>query len=70
MHRIVPQHYRPAEYLKTRRPILVQHGLFGASTDFLINSPHLHSPNSTYGDNFGFALLQTGRYDVWLANSR
>lgn len=78
VHRIVPRHYRPHEYNKARRPVLVSHGLFGSSTDFLINSPHLRSmanssnssSSSIYGDNFGFALLQTGRFDVWLTNSR
>ncbi|KAF7491669.1 Lysosomal acid lipase/cholesteryl ester hydrolase [Sarcoptes scabiei] len=52
------------------KPIILQHGLFGASSDFLINSPFLHSNNSKYGDNIAFALMQTGRYDVWLPNSR
>lgn len=77
VHRIVPRHYRPDEYNKARRPVLVSHGLFGSSTDFLINSPHLrpmanssNSSSSIYGNNFGFALLQTGRFDVWLTNSR
>ena len=62
IHRLVPKSYSAKNYTTTRKPVIVQHGLFGASTDFLINSPHRHSPNSSYGDTFGFALLLTERY--------
>lgn len=52
------------------KPVIVQHGLFGASSDFCINSPLLKNNQSKYGDTIAFALTQTRRYDVWLTNSR
>lgn len=52
------------------KPVILQHGLVGSASDFLVNSPHLHSNDSKYGDTLGFALKLTGRYDVWLSNSR
>lgn len=67
MHRIVDVHKNVSQ---TRRPIILQHGLLGSAIDFLINSPFLHGPNGTLGDNLGFTLHLTNRYDVWLANSR
>lgn len=36
-----------------------------------MTSHELHPPNSTKcGDNFGFCLVDTGRYDLWLTNNR
>nr|XP_027201394.1 gastric triacylglycerol lipase-like [Dermatophagoides pteronyssinus] len=55
---------------KDLKPVLVQHGLFGASSDFCINSPFLRTKQSKYGDTIAFALMLTRKYDVWLANSR
>ncbi|XP_054153917.1 lipase member J-like [Oppia nitens] len=58
-----------------RRPVLLQHGLLGSSTDWIINSPFLnasdyHMHNSTsVGNNLGFVLSQNN-FDVWLSNSR
>ncbi|XP_046918119.2 gastric triacylglycerol lipase-like [Dermatophagoides farinae] len=52
------------------KPVLLQHGLFGASSDFCINSPFLRTKRSLYGDTMAFALMMTKRYDVWLGNSR
>ncbi len=56
--------------LPARKPVIVQHGLFGSSADFLISSPFLRAPGGGTGDNLAFALHLTGRYDVWLSNSR
>lgn len=53
-----------------KKPVIVQHGLFGSSADFLISSPFLRAPDGSTGDNLAFALHLTGRYDVWLSNSR
>ena len=72
LHRLIPRNIRSSSrYAATRKPVIVQHGLFGASTDFMINSPHLFGVNgSATCDNFAFALLLTGKYDVWLGNTR
>ena len=69
VHRIV----NPQNTNKTLKPILLQHGLFGSSTDFIINSPFLNSTDNhsdgRVDNNLGFLLAQEG-YDVWLSNSR
>ena len=57
-------------YTLDRKPVIVQHGLFGSAADFLISSPFLTTNRSKSGDNLGFALHLTDRYDVWLSNSR
>ncbi|KAH9395415.1 hypothetical protein TYRP_020733 [Tyrophagus putrescentiae] len=59
-----------ATYCQTRKPIIVQHGLVSSSSNFFITSKELTSGESKYGDNFGFSLLLTGRYDVWVPNLR
>lgn len=69
LHRIVPRHYCPTSYNRNRKAVIVQHGLFGASTDFLINAPYIND-SSKENDNFAFALLQSDQYDVWLPNTR
>ncbi|KAH9407141.1 Alpha/beta-hydrolase lipase region [Tyrophagus putrescentiae] len=64
-----------------KKPVIVQHGLFGSSADFLVSSPFLYANDGfagnfskfsqrKTGDNLGFALHLTDRYDVWLTNSR
>lgn len=62
-----------------KKPVIVQHGLFGSSADFLVSSPFLYANDAgnfskfsqrKTGDNLGFALHLTDRYDVWLTNSR
>lgn len=63
LHRVVPPNYNPLNYTATRKPVVLFHGIFTDSTVFFINSPKLE-------DNIGFALLETGRYDVWSANAR
>lgn len=85
MHRLVDggeEHrgsYKSADKLeqqkkKKKKPVILQHGIFGSSANFLISSPFLYSQEANYskktGDNLGFALHLTGRYDVWLGNSR
>src|SRR5699024_10786231 len=67
LHRVVSRNQTAAQQ---RKPIILQHGLFGSAELFLVNSPHLHTNDSKYGDTLGFALMLTGRYDVWLPNSR
>ena len=56
--------------IQTRKPVILQHGLFGSAADFIINSPFLRSNNSKCGDNLAFGLHLTDQYDVWLSNSR
>lgn len=70
LHRVVPPAYDPFTYSITRKPVLAMHGIFNDATYFYYNSPHLTSNNSYCGDNFGFCMLKTGRYDLWSANSR
>lgn len=72
LHRIVPQGpFNEEAYSQARKPVIVQHGLMGASSDFLINSLNIEAKgNGTCGDTFAFCLVMTGRYDIWLPNSR
>ena len=56
------------------RPIMLQHGLFSSSRDWIINSPggHVDEPmveGGQVGGNIGFELAKLG-YDVWLTNCR
>lgn len=67
VHRIINPDISSKVQLK---PVIVQHGLFGSSSDFCINSPFLRTNNSKYGDTIAFSLAITQRYDVWLGNSR
>ena len=68
---------------KTIKPVIIQHGLFGASTHWLINSEggfasdYYHLNNLTAikdklqveGRNLPYLLSNLG-YDVWIPNSR
>ncbi|CAG2161896.1 unnamed protein product [Oppiella nova] len=74
IHRIINTQYSHSN--QTLKPLLLQHGLLGSSTDWLINSPFLNGSydqlntiNENVGNNLGFVLAQHG-YDVWLSNSR
>lgn len=53
-----------------RKPMILGHGLFMSADSFLINSPILNTTDLPYGNNLGFSLMLTGRYDVWLVNYR
>lgn len=73
LHRVVPKgKFSPAKYSRTRKPVIVQHGLMGSSTNFLIGKPTVkpYLPAKKCASDFGFCLVQTGRYDIWLPNSR
>lgn len=73
VHRVVPKNnYFAHSYSQTRKPVIVQHGLILSSVDFFINSPTLkpYFPSGSCGDDLGFCLVQTGRYDIWLPNFR
>lgn len=69
VHRIVANNNNTSNNTNLK-PVIINHGLFGSSADFLINSPFLVPPDnqSALSDNLPFALLD--RYDVWLANNR
>ncbi|CAG2104946.1 unnamed protein product [Medioppia subpectinata] len=74
IHRIINPEL--SQFNKTLKPVLLQHGLLGSSTDWLINSPFLNASTDKLtdnegrvGNNLGFVLSQLG-YDVWLSNSR
>lgn len=73
LHRVVPKgKFSPANYSRTRKPVIVQHGLMGSSTNFFISKPTVkpYLPAKKCASDFGFCLVQTGRYDIWLPNSR
>ncbi|KAH9396293.1 Alpha/beta-hydrolase lipase region [Tyrophagus putrescentiae] len=76
LHRLVNRKERlglPEDYYHystIKKPVLIQHGIFSSSIEFLINSPFLENNNSKSGDNLGFGLHMTGRYDVFLSNTR
>lgn len=80
LHRVITDDYfqsTPHNYSQSRKPIILQHGLFGASNNFFINSQESDYPiknltNTTCAklNNIGICLLKTQRYDVWLPNSR
>lgn len=72
IHRVVPKSFtNDTEYLKGRKPIIANHGLTGSSSNFLMTSHELHPFNATKcGDNFGYCIVDTGRYDLWLTNNR
>ena len=77
IHRVVPAgiHYQSATYNLYRKPVIAVHGIFVNSQAFYINSPFIYPKgglNSSIhcGDNFGFCMVLTGRYDLWVVNSR
>ncbi|ODN01621.1 Lipase 3 [Orchesella cincta] len=60
MHRIPHGKYSSARNV-SKYPVIVQHGNFQSSTDWLVNSPE--------SESLGFFLASHG-YDVWLGNQR
>lgn len=68
--RIVTPNFNPRTYNLYRKPVLAAHGIFLDTAMFLINSPQLHSNVSKCGDTLAFCMLMSGRYDMWLLNSR
>lgn len=69
VHRIV----NPKLERKTKRPVVLWHGLTGSSVDFINNSPggSVDEPiiEGLTGNNLGFELAKRG-YDVWMSNTR
>ncbi|KAJ6220315.1 hypothetical protein RDWZM_006127 [Blomia tropicalis] len=66
IHRVVTKSYtNNKEYCKNRKPLIINHGLGSASDNFFMNAQDDFRNNSIVGDNFGFGMLATGRYDVW-----
>lgn len=51
--------------------MILQHGLFSSSRDFVINSPggDVDEPLDHVGNNLGFELAKR-KYDVWMPNTR
>ena len=71
IHRVVTKSYtNNKEYCKNRKPLIINHGLGSASDNFFMNAQDDFRNNSIVGDNFGFGMLATGRYDVWAPNNR
>ncbi len=54
-------------YNSTRRPILIAHGLFCSSIDFLYTCSTINGKRS---ESFVAYLLESGQHDVWLLNHR
>lgn len=54
-----------------KRPVILQHGLFSSSRDWLIASPdgYANDTSDKIGNNIGFELARAG-HDVWLSNTR
>lgn len=69
LHHLVNRNSSCVECIELK-PVILQHGLVGSAADFVVNSPYVLNNNSKYGDNIGFSILLTNRYDVWMANSR
>lgn len=65
IHRVIPKNVNLDTYTKTRKPVIAFHGIICQSTVFFYNSPDAESR-----DNFGFSMLRTGRYDIWVPNAR
>lgn len=55
----------------TKRPVILQHGLFSSSRDWLVAAPggYAHESPDQVGNNIGFELAKAG-HDVWLSNTR
>ncbi|KAI2807200.1 hypothetical protein BLOT_009162 [Blomia tropicalis] len=71
IHRVVAKNYtNDEEYCKNRKPLIINHGLASESDNFFINAHDDTRDNSIVGDNFGFGMVATGRYDVWATNNR
>ncbi|KAJ6223183.1 hypothetical protein RDWZM_001728 [Blomia tropicalis] len=70
LHRPVPFDYDPIEYNLFRKPLIAFHGLINDATYWFWNSPFLTNNESYCGENFGFCLLRSGRYDLWVPNAR
>ena len=71
LHRVVPLDYVENVYNLKRKPVILQHGVFGSSNNFFLNGhPGANFSGEDCGNNFGFCLIASGRYDVWSANSR
>lgn len=65
MHRIVFPYFK----VKTSRPVILQHGLTGTSSNFVMASPYVNLSPQVIGQNLGFELAKRG-LDVWLSNNR
>ena len=54
-----------------KRPVILQHGLFSSSRDWLMASPDGYATDTSNktGNNIGFELARAG-HDVWLSNTR
>lgn len=54
-----------------KRPVILQHGLFSSSRDWLVASPdgYAEDRSDKMGNNIGFELARAG-HDVWLSNTR
>lgn len=64
LYRIVVPNMKP----NRTRPVLIQHGLFGSSDDFMMNTAG-GKLNDTDNHNLAFVLVKNG-FDVWLTNVR
>lgn len=67
IHRIVKNNSEPIQ--EHSKPIILQPGLTGSSTGFIIASDFVPTDLNVTGQNMGLELARRG-YDVWLSNNR
>lgn len=67
MHRIPPLPYSKTH--PRQQPVILQHGLTGTSSNFVMASAEVPLDHSVIGYNMAFELAKRG-FDVWLSNNR
>jgi len=69
LHRILLPEWWPLLGYIPRYPVILQPGLVGTSSDFVMASDKVSFDPDIIGQNMGFELAKQN-YDVWLSNNR